>query len=292
MWHALKDFANGHFYEPRFYGQAYNTMLESLIAVPLFIAGIEANFALPIITSLLAIFPFVLISFHVFIKKSSKLGLLILSIPLILPTNYTLISTMPRGFVTGIFVSSFMYLCIDNKTLSKSFFFASFLLIAANSINPNSLLFSIPCIVYIALNNVKNKTFYTYAGIGIAAGMLFDFSLNLFYKINPNYNLHRYTLSYSLKNMLLGAQNLNLYFKDIAIVFAHSGILMFVVFIIIALLFASKKELNKAVCIGIIPLLILLTFSVTSSIRIINIAVKPGFESSSDLFIAQKPLVK
>jgi len=68
MWHALKDFANGHFYEPRFYGQAYNTMLESLIAVPLFIAGIEANFALPIITSLLAIFPFVLISFF-FYKK-------------------------------------------------------------------------------------------------------------------------------------------------------------------------------------------------------------------------------
>ncbi len=34
MWQGAVDFAQGIFHEPRFYGQDYNTMIESLFAVP------------------------------------------------------------------------------------------------------------------------------------------------------------------------------------------------------------------------------------------------------------------
>ena len=34
MWIGAKHYSQGLFYEPRFYGQAYNTMLEALLAVP------------------------------------------------------------------------------------------------------------------------------------------------------------------------------------------------------------------------------------------------------------------
>ena len=34
MWLGAKDYSNGIFHEPRFYGQDYNTMLESLFSVP------------------------------------------------------------------------------------------------------------------------------------------------------------------------------------------------------------------------------------------------------------------
>jgi hypothetical protein len=282
MWHGVKDFAEGHFYETRFYGQSYNTMLESILALPLYLFGVDASFALPIVTSILAIFPFLLISFFVFIKKSSKVGLVILSIPLILPTNYSLITTMPRGFVTGIFVSSFMFLFIHNKSSLAGFFLSAFLMIVGYSINPNAILFSIPCFAYIFLNNIKNKSFYVYSFMGLVLGGTFHFLLNLFYKIHPNYNLHRYTLTYEFKNVVTGLNNLSLYFKDVGIVFAHGGMIIFMAFIIFALLFLLKKDMKSAVVVAIVPILILLSFSVSK----IHDALDSIFYSYSRMYLA------
>ena len=39
MWYGTVHFANGHFPEPCFFGQDYNTKLESLIEVQLYLLG-------------------------------------------------------------------------------------------------------------------------------------------------------------------------------------------------------------------------------------------------------------
>jgi hypothetical protein len=103
MWQGVMDYSAGIFHEPRFYGQSYNLMLESLFAVPLYKLGIPIYKALPIITSFFTIFPYLLITFLTFRKKSTTAGLIILSIPLLLLNEYALITCLSRGFVTGIF---------------------------------------------------------------------------------------------------------------------------------------------------------------------------------------------
>lgn len=282
MWHAVKDFYEGYFYETRFYGQAYNTMLESLIAAPFFKSGVKINQLLPVITSILALFPYVLISLYVFVKKSGKLALLIISIPLILPSNFSFITSIPRGFVTGIFVSSFLILLIENKKSPASFFAAFFILMLSYTINPNSIFFSVPCILYLIINNYNNKVSYLPSAIGLLAGFGVHFLLNLFYQIHPNYNLHRYTMSYSFKNFWLGLQQMNFYFKDISIVFTHSGISIFIVFILISLILVKQKNKLKAMVVMSIPLMILLTFSMSK----LHDALDSIFYSYSRMYLA------
>ena len=51
MWSGLLDYSSNTWHEPRFYGQNYNSMLESLLAVPLYKLGVPAYIALPIITT-------------------------------------------------------------------------------------------------------------------------------------------------------------------------------------------------------------------------------------------------
>ena len=106
MWAGLSDYSNGIFKEPRFYGQNYNTFLEAFLAVPLFERGIRPNVALPLITSFLALLPFVILSLFTLLKKSNLImSLLILAMPLMLPVSYGMLTSMPRGFVTGIAIA-------------------------------------------------------------------------------------------------------------------------------------------------------------------------------------------
>lgn len=263
MWHGAKDFAEGKFYETRFYGQAYNTMLESLFAAPFTNFGIGIDRLLPIVTSGMAIFPFILISLHVFIKKSSKLALVILSIPLILPPNYTLITSIPRGFVTGIFVASLLYLLLENRTSKVKFFLFSFLFVISYSINPNVIYFSVPCLCYVILNNYKNKPAYLPVLIGFSVGFLIHFLLNLFYEIHENYNLHRYSVSYSFNNVWESLQNMNFYFKDISIVFVHFGISILLLLLVIVWILFIQQQKQKAISIAVFFVILLITFSMS-----------------------------
>jgi hypothetical protein len=282
MWHAAKDFSEGLFYETRFYGQSYNTMLEGLIAAPFYKSSVPINQLLPVITSILAIFPYILISLHVFLKKSSTIALLIISIPLILPINFSFITSIPRGFVTGIFAASLLYVLLDRKSSGKSFFAAFFIFILSYTINPNAIFFSIPCLVYIIINNYTKRSFYLPSMGGLAFGLLVHYLLNLFYILHPNYNLHRYTMSYSFKNFWQGIQNLNFYFKDISIVFVHFGISIFIVFVGLSILLAFQKQKVKSLIVALIPILILFTLSMSK----LHDALDSIFYSYSRMYLA------
>ena len=262
MWQGLRDYSKGEFHEPRFYGQAYNSMLEAFLAVPLYKLGIPAYKALPIITTLLAIFPFVFISLLVFLKRSPKLALLILSIPLVLPVEYSLITSLPRGFVTGIFISSFACLGIFYPKSKRVFLSSFFVTVIGFSLNANSILLAIPCLVYLFLENIRNKQFYIYAAIGGIAGLAIHFFANYFYVTHPYNNTHEFPLAFSFADLFTSLPHLNWYFNDVTPLLWNAGFLSLVLFIILAFLFYRKQEYKKAAVIGFIPVLILLSLGV------------------------------
>ncbi len=282
MWYGAKEFAQGLVHETRFYGQSYNSMFESIIAAPFYRSGFDINKLLPTITSILSLFPFILISINQFIKGSTKNALIIVSIPLILPINYWLITSIPRGFVTGIFFSSFLFICLGKQETKIAYFVAFFLLVLSYSINPNSVLFSVPCVFYLVMQNYTRKYIYRPSLLGLAGGILIHFLLNLFYLIHPNYNLHVYSLKYSLKNMLIGIQKTDLFFRDIAIISPDFGTSTLVLLSLFTLYFWVKKEKKKSFSIGISVIIIFFSLSLDK----IHDAIDSVFYSYSRMYLA------
>lgn len=151
MWLGTKNYSQGLFHEPRFYGQAYNSMLESLLAVPLFKLGLPLHIALPTITTLLTLFPFFVISILTYLKRSKVTGILILTIPLLLPIEYDFMTSISRGFVTGLAITSIALFSIFWSKSNISFIILGLLTIIGYSTSANSILLSLPCLFFLFL---------------------------------------------------------------------------------------------------------------------------------------------
>jgi len=190
MWLGTEDFSKGIFHEPRFYGQSYNTMLEALLAVPFYKLGIPTYECVPAVTHFLALFPFLFTSFYLFFKNEKAKAVVVLGGLLCLTTGYDIVTGIPRGFVTGIFFTSFFIISLYNPKKYTYILLNSFLAYVAYLVNPNSVVVSVPCLFYLWLQNYTEKSFYIYAAIGLVLALPIDYGLNHFYKVHPNYIVH------------------------------------------------------------------------------------------------------
>lgn len=259
MWLGTADYAQGIFHEPCFYGQSYNTMLESLLAVPLYKMGIPLYMALPITTTLMTLFPFVFIAFLTFMKRSKKTGLLILIIPMLLPIEYDLITSLSRGFVTGIAVVSLSFFTLFRPYHRSSFFLFGLLMVVGFTVNSNSILLSFPCLLYLFSQNLKNKYFYIFTSIGVFLGSMFHFMIYVFYLTHPAYNIHKYKLQISANYFKEGINHLDDLFNSVTPLFWHQGYLLLVFPLVLSLLFYRRKMVYESIITSIIPFMLLLT---------------------------------
>lgn len=187
MWIGAVDYSNFLFYEPRFYGQDYNTFMEGLFAVPLLWLGVPVYYALPIATHFIYLFPFLFTAIYLFKKQKKEQAILILAIIICLPSGYDILNSLPRGFVTGIFFCSFFILSFLKP---QSFRFAvlnTLMCILGYFVNPNSLIVSFPFAMFLFFHNYRNKTYYyAMAGCALSAVPL-HFLFNQFYVNHPQY---------------------------------------------------------------------------------------------------------
>jgi hypothetical protein len=263
MWLGAKHYSQGLFYEPRFYGQAYNTMLEALLAVPFVKLGIPLFKALPLSTSILAIFPVYLLSIITYLRNSKITGIILLCLFLTLPIEYSLITSMPRGFVTGIAFSSLSFLFLYKFNSKYAFFFVLFISVLSYSINANSIVLSIPICTLFFLKNYRNRKFYLYAVLGLFFGFIIHYLIARFYVNNPNYNLHSYQMQLSFESLKKGLFNLDKFFNYIVPFFLHPGWLIVLSFIPLSYMFYRKTEFETSLVSLSIPILILGTLLIS-----------------------------
>lgn len=213
MWYAAKEFAAGNFHEPRFYGQNYNSMLEALLAAPF----TPYFISLPLVSSLLTLLPYTLFAALAFRKGLHYQSLLILVIPLLLPLEYAFITSMPRGFVTGIAVAAMGGLTLFFPNRKWTFVVLGFSSILGLSLNPNAILLVAPLMLYCWLQQLRNKAFYLFLAGGALLPLLMHLGSNWFYHSHPAYNIHLLQpLAFSIKTFLLGLQSLTTFFSAIA----------------------------------------------------------------------------
>ncbi len=144
FWQAVKDYASGIFHEPYFYGQDYTFMTEAVVTVPLYWLGVPLYVALPTITALLALLPFW--SFGAWLLRTERplAGLLVALMPVLLPVEYGLITSMPRGFVGGCAMLAAWPWCLNVERPWLRGLLAGLVLGMALFLNPNALLFAAP----------------------------------------------------------------------------------------------------------------------------------------------------
>ena len=249
FWLGANDYARGVFHEPFFYGQNYNYMLEAFFAVPFIWAGFSVKFVLPAVTSLLALFPYIFISYK--LKSAGKFAaaLFFLFIPLSLPAEYGMITSITRGFVAGLFFTSFLIYPLLMPGKRSSWVIAGIFSAIAFILNPNSLNVSMPVLAYLFFVNYRSWNFYL---LGIASALPFlviDWWAKRFYELNPEYLVHSmWKLSYSFSTMIKSFNNLDRFFAWLFPFFPFAGWLVLFVLPVIGI-FLYRKSREKALAV-------------------------------------------
>lgn len=242
MWIGSSDFHNLEFYEPAYYGQNYNTMLEALLAAPFFKYA-APYYILPIVTSILAILPYFILSIVYYHKQLKVQALFALAMPLLLPLENDFITTMPRGFVTGLFFAANACVFIYYPNNKWRFFLFSFLSLTALALNPNAVLLLLPCGLLLLAENYKNKLFYIHSIIGALLGAIYPFYMSYFYTHHPNYVVHElWHIRFLFDNLMVGLSDLNTFFGNVTPLFWGQYIFLILLFIIIPIIFKIQKQ--------------------------------------------------
>ena len=213
FWQSATDYMNGVFHEPYFYGQNYNFMLESIFAAPFLFLGVPYSIIFPVCTSILSLLPFVYFSVVLFRRGFEIEGMFFIIIPLLLPIEYGMLTSMTRGFVTGLFFTAFMAIPLLNPTKKTSWLIAAFAFAFGYILNPNSLIFSLPIFVYLFLNNFKQFSFYLINLIAIVPVLLIEYFSKQFYVRNDEFNVHgMWNLHFSFEMLLKDFSQLDKFF--------------------------------------------------------------------------------
>lgn len=242
LWQAANDLVQGNFHGYCFYGQSYNPLIEPLLSVPLLIMGVGEYIALPIITSILAIAPFIIIAWYLIRKFDSYTALIPLIILLLLPTEFGMLTSLTRGFVTGVFFGSIgVILLMLNRRFSD--LIGGALLVFSFYANPNSMLLFPLVIPALMINSTKARTRVIYLIIGGIVGAIPQLMNHLFYTNNTEMIIHGApNLSLSFDSFIYVFNHLDNYFGFVSPVFWVAGWISLILFIIIGFRLWKRKE--------------------------------------------------
>jgi hypothetical protein len=144
----------------------------------------------------------------------------ILATPLLLPIRYGFLTSMPRGFVTGMLFAAIPACLLMFRMSPARLFACGFLLVLSVSVHPGAAILALPVGLCLLFENSESRDFYRWGGAGLvlAAG-LHVLSVD-FYRLNPAYvvygpgfpPLFAFDLGLFRDNLLNGAR----YLGDVA----------------------------------------------------------------------------
>lgn len=246
MWLASLDMFQGDFYTPTFYGQQYNSHLESILAIPFLFFGIPVFKAVPIATFLLFNIPFIwlmtLVSKH---KKNMVFALLI--ILLLLPIEWHFFMGLSRGFITGLSLSIIGINIFLWKKRGWSAAFSGFFILSGFFQNPNVIILLFILVIYIWLEKLylpKKKDIFWFL-LGSALATLYPIWVYIFHLDNSHFIVHVFpetVLSLEVGKIFL--TNLNNFFKLYAPFLYEAPFVFLIFFIGLGILLYRKKNIN------------------------------------------------
>lgn len=259
MWLGAKDYSKGLFYEPRFYGQAYNTFMEALVAVPFIWLKIPVYYAVPLATHILFLTPFLFTAFYLFKRRYEEKAILVLSLLLCMPAGYDVLTSIPRGFITGTFFTLFFVVNLIDPKNYKFIFINTLFSFIGFLVNPNSVLVSVSFLLYLFLINYKEKQYYKASVFGFLAAIPFELLLNQFYRSHPNHIVYTMDNELGVNYFVKAISRLNDHFAHIGLFLEDSCIITLIIFLAIGV-YSFKTNKKWLMSFGLFLIIILVSF--------------------------------
>jgi len=175
FWYACDNFSRGLFYTPFIYGCNYGSMLESLLAVPFYKAGIPIYYALPLSNAFWVLGLVFLLAINLNKKyRNAQAGTLFLIVFALLPTEHFAILFAAKGHLAGILVSLVALILVIHSNSRQVMILVGLFTGLAFQLNPNSLFL----LFFIGLF-VENAKSALYGFVGVL--------LSLFYMVITSY---------------------------------------------------------------------------------------------------------
>lgn len=184
------DYGHGTFREPFLYGQNYNPALEALLAAPFIRMGGAPWVVLPIITSLLALLPFW--SWALWAQRRGALlsAMVLASAPLVLPVEWGMITSMPRGWVHGLALLAFIPWVADARSAWVRHGLIALTLTAALLCNPNAAPLVVGIVLWLMLREGRSAALWVTGAAAIAFGWLLHRAAQAWYAARPGSVVH------------------------------------------------------------------------------------------------------
>ncbi len=282
FWQGALHYSSGYFPEPYMFGQNYNYMLESILAAPLVSIGVPYYISFPIVTSLLALFPFIFIGLVLFKYKKYYASFAFISILLFMPIEYGILTSVTRGFVTGIFFLFLMAYPLIFPTKFSSFLFFSVAAGLGFILNPNSIFVSLPIGIHLLILNYKKISFYLVTSIILSTCYALEYYSKQFYSNHSEYLVHQmWEFKWSFEKLISSFGQLDKLFWGLTPFF---WFLRWLSFLIIATISVVLFKKNKAYSISLA--LTLLFIIATFGLNKIHDSMDTIFLSSSRMFLS------
>jgi hypothetical protein len=284
LWYQADDLARGIFREPCFYGQNYNVPIEAWLAAPLIFLHVPHHIALPLAAVTFSLLPFVALAIVAYRNGKRWMACVIPLIPLALPVEYLVVSSIPRGFITGIAVATPAVALWIFARSKRAFFFAAFFAILALTVNPSCSIILLAAGVFALLTHFRSRVFYRFSFLGALVALPIPLLINLFYKYHPECDayhpkwdsaFHWQTLRDSF------GSDLDLFFADF-IPIAHRGWYMLIILPAMIVLLLIFRRFKAAIAIFITSTFIIFTLGIDR----VHSALPHAFYSGSRMYLA------
>ena len=281
FWQGAFHYSNGFFHEPYMFGQNYNYMLEAFIATPLISIGIPYYISFPIVTSILALLPFMFIGVILYKRKMYFASFVFIGILLFMPIEYGILTSITRGFVSGIFFLSLLAYPLIYPDRFSSFIFYSLAAGLGFIFNPNSVLVSLPVGIHLFITNYKRIDFYIVTSLLLSFCYLIEYYSKQFYIGHPEYLVHQmWELEWSFEKFANSFAQLDKLFWGLSPIFWFLRWIGLLAIAVISVLLFKK---NKAYSISIAVTLMFIIFMF--GLNKVHDSVSSIFLSSSRMFL-------
>lgn len=283
LWQVAKDMMIGIYHGPCFYGQSYNPAIESLCALPFLFAGMDFYEALPLATTILSTLPFLILSLYFCKKVDALTGCLPLILSLLLPPEYSMLTSISRGFVTGIFFAVIGFvLIIYHKSLFARFIGGMSMGIGIYANLNCVLLFPI----FLPLLISERKMLFQFllpTGLGFLLGLSSLFFNAAYYSTHSDMVIHGSpVIGISMNSFMSVIGRLDSYFNFVTPVLWRAGWISLFVFLIIGIQLLRKKIWPEFFTVMIFFSLIVFSFSVSK----VSDGTNSVFFSGARMFLA------
>lgn len=242
MWLGTVQMKNGHLREPMWMGQNYGTMLESFLALPLYLIGVPLKIALPSASFFLGILPFLLLEFFCLRDKKYVQGFGILGVMALTSIDWDVMTSIPRTFIPGYVITTIgLLICIRGSKrwlqVLGGFFTALGVVYSADVIC--MLLPTLVCILW----QHKKLRKQAWALLGIVPTAAVDFFSQRFYTKNPAYLMwEKPDMSYNLSYFWEKLPKVGSKYLDNLSVFGNGWIFMVVILLLFLVLWMRGNQ--------------------------------------------------